>query len=78
MSVTRHAVLVYLAGQFPWLTPVSHTWPGQCTQYAQPDCSSKGPQVVTTKQEVMTDLKHSNGDEGEKKQNTSSGICLLF
>lgn len=47
-------------------------------QSTPPDCNSEGPQVVTKKQEVMTDLKNPNGDEEEKQQNMSPEICLLL
>lgn len=61
-----HSCLPHMTWPFP------PTWTVQSTPS---DCNSEGPQVVITKQEVMTDLKNPNCDEGEKQQNMSSEIC---
>lgn len=64
-----HSCLPHMTWPFP------PTWTVQSTPS---DCNSEGPQVVITKQEVMTDLKNPNCDEGKKQQNMSSEICLLL
>lgn len=51
LLVSFHGSLLFSTWPGPLLPP------GQC-QSTPPDCNSEGPQVVTRKQEVMTDLRN--------------------